>query len=476
MKQPRHSGRSLVQLRGVGLGLAVGLLVGWWLYGDSPAPSPDAAALEADFLGADEDAEAPGHDADWDAGTAVGLAPMGPQLPPSFIAVAGSSGAQASAAKQPRSGVISGRLQRGESLTGALRRYGIRERTVVMMTRALKPHFDFRHSRPGDQYTVHLDDEGQVVEFFYTNRPDEPLRVSWDGTQYVAKLEKPVIVLNQERVEGVIVSNLYDAIHYEGHDPQLANSFQELFAREIDFHHVHRGDRFSALYERRYHVDPDGTSNYMGLGRVLAAYYKGAGGEFTAVYFKAKGKPSGYYRADGSSLEGEFLWKPVEMGQISSDYRNTRRHPILKVTRPHHGIDWAAARGTPVWAVASGKITFRRYAGKRGFGNLVKIEHDKGYVSYYGHLQSFAGGLKEGDRVQQKQIIGYVGATGLATGPHVCFRIKKNGRYVNPRKVESPAGDRIAQEDMKDFRSKRDDLLNRLNADQLAASASKTAT
>ena len=162
-----------------------------------------------------------------------------------------------------------------------------------------------------------------------------------------------------------------------------------------------------------------------------------------------------------------FLKAPMSQARVTSRYSPARRHPILKVTRPHHGIDYAAPTGTPVWSVADGVIIHRSWTG--GFGNLVKVRHDNGYVSYYAHLSRFAANAKVGTRVSQKQVIGFVGSTGLATGPHVCFRIQQNGKYVDPARLRSPAGAPIPAERVPVFRGERDRLLAQLDGRRWAA-------
>jgi murein DD-endopeptidase MepM/ murein hydrolase activator NlpD len=151
---------------------------------------------------------------------------------------------------------------------------------------------------------------------------------------------------------------------------------------------------------------------------------------------------------------------PLRHARITSSFSSARRHPILKITRPHRGIDYAASIGTPVWSVADGVVTSRSWAG--GNGNLVQIRHENGYVSSYAHLSRYADGLRVGDRVEQKQVIGYVGRTGLATGPHVCFRIQRNGKYVDPSRLRMPAGVPIARAQVAAFRATRDARLAEL--------------
>ncbi|HEX9815255.1 MAG TPA: M23 family metallopeptidase, partial [Myxococcota bacterium] len=193
----------------------------------------------------------------------------------------------------------------------------------------------------------------------------------------------------------------------------------------------------------------------------------GASGEHTAVYFESGTGRGGYYRPDGSTVQRQFLMAPVRYARVSSSYSSARRHPILKITRPHHGIDYAAPTGTPVFAVAGGQVIYNGWGG--GFGNLVKIRHDSGYVSYYGHLSRFSDGLRVGQTVRQKQIIGFVGSTGLSTGPHVCFRVAKDGNYVNPMKLPTPQGPPLADEFKQKFQTYRDTLLASLDSGTLVA-------
>ena len=178
------------------------------------------------------------------------------------------------------------------------------------------------------------------------------------------------------------------------------------------------------------------------------------------MYFETKGGQGGYYRPDGSSVEGTFLMAPLRHARITSNFSSARRHPILKITRPHHGVDYAASIGTPVLAVADGVVVKRNWTG--GNGNLVQVRHQNGYLSSYAHLSRYADGLRVGDRVEQKQVIGYVGQTGLATGPHVCFRIQRNGKYVDPVRLRVPVGQPIGKAQLAQFRASRDARLAEL--------------
>jgi murein DD-endopeptidase MepM/ murein hydrolase activator NlpD len=260
-------------------------------------------------------------------------------------------------------------------------------------------------------------------------------------------------------MQGTVESSLYRSIRRLGHDPALANAFADIFAWEIDFtRQLKRGDGFTILYERLYREE-DGSRVYVRPGRILAAQFKGSIGEHTAVYFEEENGIGSYFRPDGDTLEEEFLAAPLKFSRISSNYSAARNHPILKVVRPHHGIDYAARTGTPLWAVADGTVIAKGVNG--GFGNLVKIRHANGYVSYYAHLSGYKPGLEIGQKVKQKQVIGYVGQTGLATGPHVCFRVTKYGKYVDPATLNhnQPVHRSVADASWAEFEMVRDQLL-----------------
>jgi murein DD-endopeptidase MepM/ murein hydrolase activator NlpD len=307
-----------------------------------------------------------------------------------------------------------------------------------------------------------------LVAFRYSVSDLESYVVTREGDAYVALREDVELESEVSRIAGLVTSSVHDAIVQLGEKGQLANDFSEIFAWDIDFSRsVRTGDEFRVLYERLYRQDADKGRVYVGPGKILAATYTGSAGEFSAVYFEPEEGRGGYYRPDGSSVEGQFLRAPLRYSRITSRFSHSRRHPILKVRRPHHGIDYAAPRGTPLWSVADGRVIYRGWSG--GFGNLVKIRHNTGYVSYYAHLSRFANGLKVGKRVNQKQVIGFVGSTGLATGPHVCFRIAKEGRYVDPMRVASPIGPPVALEQKPQFLATRDVLLAELDAGPLVA-------
>jgi len=364
--------------------------------------------------------------------------------------------------------IIEGRLKRGTTLGSEMRRSGVSSDLIHRITRAMAEDFDFRRSQPGHTFRVVLDAQGELHDFHYFTSQTDGYHVSRVDGVYRVERDVTQLVAIVSRLAGTVVTSLYDSIRDLGASPQLATDFTDIFAWDIDFSRVvHRGDEFRILYERLYVVRDDGSREFVRPGSILAAEYVGAAGNFTAVYFEPEEGRGAYYRPDGTSVERSFLLSPLRFGRISSRYTSARRHPILKVTRPHYGIDYAAPSGTPVWAVADGQVIYRSAAG--GFGNLVKVRHANGYVSYYSHLSRFPKSLQVGDRVHQKQLVGYVGATGLATGPHVCFRVTHNGKYVDPLKLRSPEGKSVPHEVTHLFQGTRDILLAELDGTPLFA-------
>jgi murein DD-endopeptidase MepM/ murein hydrolase activator NlpD len=362
----------------------------------------------------------------------------------------------------PTTVLTEGELEPGDSLASALRRSNVPASAVHVVTREASKVYNFRRAQPGHSFVLTQDLEGRVLDFRYRQSATESIHVFLDADDYLARHERAKLTPRISRVAGVVSSSLYGAIVELGEEPQLANDFTDVFAWDVDFSRTTRpGDEFKVLYERLYYTDDDGTQVYSGPGRILAARYGGAVGEHTAIYFEQKEGRGSYYRPDGTSVERQFLMAPLRYTRITSGFTQARRHPILKITRPHHGIDYAAGHGSPVWSVANGEVIYRGWAG--GFGNLVKVRHDDGYVSYYSHLSRFDK-IKVGDRIEQKQVVGYVGQTGLATGPHVCFRIAKNGSYVNPARILSPPADPVSDSSRAAFDATRDMLLAQLDS------------
>lgn len=356
-----------------------------------------------------------------------------------------------------------GRIPAGGTLATALRAKGVSAGAVHVIATEMAPVFNFRYARAGDRFHLEQGEDGTVLAFRYVRSPLERYDLEKTAEGYVAARHQPDLVRARTRLAGIVSTSLYQAVEALGERAELGSDFANIFAWDVDFSRgVQQGDAFSIVYERLHIAGEDGEEEtYIRPGRILAARYTTRGDEFRALYFQQDERRGGYYRPDGSAVERQFLRAPLQFTRISSAFSLSRLHPILNVRRPHPGIDYAAPTGTPVWAVADGEVIYRARAG--GFGKLVKIRHNNGYVSYYGHLSRFDAAARVGTRVGQKQVIGYVGATGLATGPHLDYRLRKNGRFVNPATLRTPAGDPIAPELMPRFATVRDELLSVLD-------------
>ncbi len=364
--------------------------------------------------------------------------------------------------------VTEGVIRPGGTLVASFREQGVDASVAELIARELKPLFDFRRAQPGHRYRLVQTPEGEVVDFRYRTSPLDSVRLLPKDGRYRVHREEPLLISRPARIAGVISSSLRDAVLELGEDEQLADDFAEVFAWDLDFaRSAHIGDEFRIFYERLYYRDADSREIYLHPGRILAARFSGSTGQHTAFYFETEEGRGGYYRPDGSSVRREFLVAPLKLRRIASSYTPARQHPILKITRPHLGIDYAAPRGTPLWAVADGEVVFQGPAGSSG--NLLQVRHVNGFISHYAHLERFAKSLQVGDTVRQKQVVGYVGDTGLATGPHVCFRVSKDGEYVNPMHLRIPSGDEVPEATRDRFYAVRDTLVSQLDGTFLVA-------
>ncbi len=361
-----------------------------------------------------------------------------------------------------------GEIGRGENLAAVLRAGGATAAEAVLFARAFDPVCDVRRLRPGDRYDLLVDADGRIERFEYRRSPLEvyAAEAREDGWA-VARVDVPLErreVVRAGRVEG----SLYGSFLAAGADVDLAMAFVELFSWDVDFTRDTRaGDEFRVIYQDLY-VDGERVGN----GRILAAQYRGRRGDHTAIYYKS-GRIEGYFAPDGTSVRKSFLRSPLKYTRISSRYSLRRKHPVLKVVRPHRGVDYAAPTGTPVWSVAGGTV---RHAGWKGqAGKTVIVRHPRGYETFYNHLSRVARGVRAGARVKQGQVIGYVGQTGLATGPHLDFRVKKNGRWVNPLTERYPAGDPVPPDELDTYRAWAAGWVDRLEALAPAVDVARTA-
>ncbi len=328
--------------------------------------------------------------------------------------------------------VITDRVKKNEFLSDILLRYGVSYNSIDFIARHTKDIFDVRKIIAGNKYSIiqTIDTLPSTLYFAYELSPSKYVIYSFKDTITATKGAKE-IVISDSNTSGIIESSLWNAIVENNADPNLANELSEIYAWTIDFFGLQEGNSYKAIYEE-LHVD----SNYVGLGNIKASMFYHGGDSLYAFYFEQNGKGD-YFDEKGNSLQRTFLKAPLRFSRISSRFSHSRLHPVLKIRRPHHGVDYAAATGTPVYTVGDGTVIKKGYQ-KRGGGNYIKIKHNGTYSTTYMHLKGYAKGIKVGNHVRQGDLIGYVGATGLATGPHLDFRFYRNGKPVDPLKVESP--------------------------------------
>jgi murein DD-endopeptidase MepM/ murein hydrolase activator NlpD len=359
-------------------------------------------------------------------------------------------------APEPRLTVIEGKLARRQTLGDALNASGIAGEIVHELVQAMAPVFNFRYAKVGDAYKATLSEAGELVGFEYVRSPIESYSLKRTGGKLVAVKHEPKVIVQRALLAGVVTNNLYQSVVDLGETGELAHDFAEIFAWDVDFSKAQPGDEFRAVYERRFYETKSGPV-YLGPGRILAARYANRDDDFTAIYFEPTPSRGGYYRPDGSAAQRQFLQAPLNYRRISSQYAANRLHPVLGIRRPHLGTDYAAAKGTPVWSVADGTVVFRGWNG--ALGNTVKVRHRSGYETVYGHLSGFARSLRVGSRVRQKQVVGFVGSTGLSTGPHLHFTFTLRGKPVNPVSVRIPQGDPITPPLKAEFARVRNEVL-----------------
>jgi murein DD-endopeptidase MepM/ murein hydrolase activator NlpD len=348
-------------------------------------------------------------------------------------------------------------LKRGDNLVGALARSGVGQEIGHAIAHALsRSGANLRRLRPRDavEVTFNLDGEPVAVEW----EPSPWLgyaAISTDDGWTVRRLETQADV-RIEAVRGTVTRSLFEAIEEMREKPGLVIDLVAIFESDFDFTADTRsGDRFRVLVEKRY-----AGETFVDYGRVLVAQYVSDGRILTGVGYEPRGARFGYFDPDGRSLRKSFLKSPLEFTRITSGFTYARPHPILGGVRPHLAIDYAAPVGTPVRAVADATVV--RAGWNEGNGISVTLHHQRGYQTMYNHLSRLGPGIARGARVKQRQVIGYVGTTGLSTGPHLDYRVQKNGVWVNPAGEKFLPGEPVAAAERAQFRRQAGMLVERL--------------
>jgi murein DD-endopeptidase MepM/ murein hydrolase activator NlpD len=364
---------------------------------------------------------------------------------------------------------LKGEVGRNSSMYDELRKLGVSAFDIEMLARDTRDTFNWRRVRAGQTFDLYTAGDGAIDSLILYTSPFDFVRVHRGVDRYIAAVEDVPFQTSYVVTHGTIDDSIYQSLEEQGAETSLANSLEDIFGWTIDFvTDLRQGDEYVLLYERRTYAT--GTTL---VANVLAARIVNAGREYNAVRFRPDHEQPGYYAVDGSSLQKSLRRAPLKFTRISSQFQKHRFHPIEKRWKPHYGVDYAAPIGTPVYATGDGVIVAAAY--NPGNGNYVKIRHNRSFETYYLHLSGFARGIHTGARVDGGACIGFVGQTGEATGPHLCYRMMKNGGWVNPRAIDLPAKDPVTVADMPRFEFLRDAYMARIHESLMEGVANRTA-
>ncbi len=348
--------------------------------------------------------------------------------------------------------VVEGIVERGETLSEILSPYNISPITIENLSQKAKDIYNVRRINPKRNYVIlHALDSAQTARYFIYE-PNETEYVIYDLRGDIeVRLETRKVDTVERVISGEIRNSLFQDMVGAGGSAQLVNRFADIYAWRLNLNHLQPGDKFKLIYDERV---VNGVT--IGYGNLKAAYFEHNGKPIYAIHFE-EGNAKGYFDQDGKSLKKAFLREPLEFSRISSRYTMNRFHPVQKRYKPHLGTDFAAPRGTPIRTVGDGVVLEAAFT--RGNGYYVKIKHNGTFTTQYLHMSKFAKGIKKGARVEQGQTIGFVGSTGLATGPHLCFRFWQNGKQVDGLKVQLPSADPVEKRHMAAFNSLKEETM-----------------
>lgn len=338
------------------------------------------------------------------------------------------------------------RFSKGKTLYDILAGYAVSPLDIMRIDEAIRPFFKPSRARPGQIIDIWLDKKGERVEkiSLYLSA-DKTLHIIRDGHDFLPSLVCPSKIAVPTVIDGEVSDSFYESAVERGIPPGIIMEIADIFSWDIDFLVDTRpGDSFQVVLNTYYR-----RGKCMGHGKVLAVRFVNQNRVHESFYFTDSKGRSGYYDRKGESLRKAFLKSPLRYRRISTYFTARRFHPILKIYRPHYGVDYAAPTGTPVESLGDGRVTFLGWNG--GYGRYVRIRHNRIYETGYGHLRGFAKGLKKGLRVRQGDVIGYVGSSGLSSGPHLEFSVIKRGRFINPIMIESPPASILGKKDRKRF-------------------------
>lgn len=351
--------------------------------------------------------------------------------------------------------VIEDEVKKNQLLVDLFQRKYVPEKILRELNLTPRNTFDFRRISAGKKYTLLVkNDSLQTLRaFVYEPTPIDYIIFHLEDSLLIEPCQREVIVINKS-ITGIIRSSLSETIEELGISHELTNKFVDIFAWQVDFQRLQKGDKFKLMYEENQ-VEGKPIS----IGKITGIYFEHfENGYYAFPYDQGEGED--YFDEEGNSLRKALLKYPIEFTRISSRYSNNRFHPVAKVFRAHRGTDFAAPTGTPIRTVGDGIVEEAQY--KANNGNYVKVRHNSTYTTQYLHMSKIASGIKAGTKVRQGETIGYVGSTGLATGPHLCYRFWKNGIQVDALKVELPPSSPIKSENKDTFNQVAQQLIKQL--------------
>lgn len=358
--------------------------------------------------------------------------------------------------------IVKRRVKKNQILANLFEGYNVKPATIFALADSAKAVFDVRKIKTDNKYILFIrNDSIPIVDYlvYEINTMDYVVFQLKDSIHvYLGKKEVDTMVT---QLTGIINTSLWVDMVKRGASPDLILALSDVYAWEINFFRINKGDRFKVIYQETIVEDKP-----VGVNKILGAEFIHLGDTFYAIPF-VQNKREDYFDDEGNCLRKMFLQAPLNFRRISSHYSNSRFHPVLKRYRPHHGVDYAAAVGTPVVSVGDGEVVFAGRSG--GAGNLVKINHNSVYTTAYMHLSKFGPGIKVGTYVKQSQVIGYVGNTGLSTGPHLDYRVYKNGSAINPLTLKLPPVESISDSNLVDFSKVKKEVVKNLNELQYPA-------
>lgn len=350
-----------------------------------------------------------------------------------------------------------GMIGNGETFSVIGSKYGLTPLMIDRTDKAAREVFPLRNMRAGKKYTAFLTNDSipQLRHFVYDHSTTDFIVISFESDSVAVRKEHKEVVTTRTKKTGTIESSLWNAMVAEGMNPSMIKNFEDIYQWTVDFFGIQKGDHFTVIYDE---LSIDGQP--IGAGTIWGAVFNHNGKDVYAIPFKQNGKIT-YWDEKANSLRKSMLKAPLKYTRISSRFSNSRLHPVLKIRRPHYGVDYAAPAGTPVVAVADGTVIFRGWDSKGG-GNVIKIKHARGMETRYLHLRGFAKGLAVGKRVSQGDVIGYVGSTGVSTGAHLDYRIYINGKPTDPLKITAEPAEPISKSSLPDFELVRERVMGEL--------------